>query len=143
MSEPNRTLPLLPLTSGVVLPGMVFTMALETDEAKAAADAAGSVGGELVLVPHIDGRYASVGVIAKILEVGELPGGPLAMVVSGAGGFTMNGTGLLAFNETNSYSGTTTLNQGTIQLGNTTALGTGSLVINGGVLQSAGASSPR
>jgi ATP-dependent Lon protease len=83
MTETNRTLPLLSLTSGVVLPGMVFTMALETDEAKTAADAAGSVGGELVLVPHIDGRYATVGVIAKILEVGELPGGPLAMVVSG------------------------------------------------------------
>jgi ATP-dependent Lon protease len=83
MTELNQTLPLLPLTSGVVLPGMVFTMALETDEAKAAADAAGSVGGELVLVPHIDGRYASVGVISKILETGELPGGPVAVVVSG------------------------------------------------------------
>ena len=68
MTELNQTLPLLPLTSGVVLPGMVFTMALETDEAKTAAEAAGSVGGELVLVPHIDGRYASVGVISKILE---------------------------------------------------------------------------
>jgi len=79
----NQTLPLLPLTSGVVLPGMVFTMALETDEAKTAADAAGSVGGELVLVPHIEGRYSSVGVISKILETGELPGGPLAIVVSG------------------------------------------------------------
>jgi ATP-dependent Lon protease len=97
MSELNRTLPLLPLTSGVVLPGMVFTMALETDEARAAADAAGSVGGELVLVPHIEGRYASIGVIAKILELGELPGGPLAMVVSGlrraAIGTAVPGTG--------------------------------------------------
>jgi len=83
MTELNQTLPLLPLTSGVVLPGMVFTMALETDEAKTAAEAAGSVGGELVLVPHIDGRYASVGVISKILETGELPGGPVAVVVSG------------------------------------------------------------
>jgi ATP-dependent Lon protease len=83
VAELNQTLPLLPLTSGVVLPGMVFTMALETDEARAAVDAAGSVGGELILVPHIDGRYASVGVVSKILEVGELPGGPLAMVVSG------------------------------------------------------------
>jgi len=83
MTELNQTLPLLPLTSGVVLPGMVFTLALETDEARAAADAAGSVGGELVLVPHIDGRYAAVGVISKILEEGELPGGPRAMVVSG------------------------------------------------------------
>jgi len=79
----NQTLPLLPLTSGVVLPGMVFTMALETDEAKAAADAAGQVGGRLVLVPHVEGRYASVGVIAEILEVGELPNGPLAMVIRG------------------------------------------------------------
>jgi ATP-dependent Lon protease len=83
MAQLNQTLPFLPLTSGVVLPGMVFTMALETDEARAAVDAAGSVGGELALVPHIDGKYSSVGVIAKILEVGELPGGPLAMVVSG------------------------------------------------------------
>ena len=83
MADFNQTLPLLPLTSGVVLPGMVFTMALETDEAKAAADAAGQVGGRLVLVPHVEGRYASVGVIAEILEVGELPNGPLAMVIRG------------------------------------------------------------
>ncbi len=83
MPQLNQTLPFLPLTSGVVLPGMVFTMALETDEARAAVDAAGSVGGELVLVPHIDEKYSTVGVVAKILEVGELPGGPLAMVVSG------------------------------------------------------------
>ncbi|MGH9029944.1 MAG: LON peptidase substrate-binding domain-containing protein [Acidimicrobiales bacterium] len=79
----QRTLPLLPLTSGVVLPGMVITMALETEEAKVAADAAGSVGGQLVLVPHVEGSYASIGVIAEILELGQLPGGPKAMVVNG------------------------------------------------------------
>ncbi|HYA67146.1 MAG TPA: LON peptidase substrate-binding domain-containing protein, partial [Acidimicrobiales bacterium] len=83
MDERHRTLPMLPLTSGVVLPGMVFTLALETDEAKAAVEAAGSVGGELVLVPRVDGRYASVGVLSKIQEMGELPGGSVAMVVSG------------------------------------------------------------
>ncbi len=83
MAELNQTLPLLPLTSGVVLPGMVFTMALESDEARTAAEAAGSVGGELVLVPHVDGKYASVGVVAQILERGELPGGQSAVVVSG------------------------------------------------------------
>jgi ATP-dependent Lon protease len=79
----HPTLPLLPLTSGVVLPGMVFTMALETDEAQAAADAAGSVGGQLVLVPKIEGRYSAIGVVAEILEVGELPGGVIAAVVRG------------------------------------------------------------
>jgi len=81
--DTSRTLPLLPLTSGVVLPGMVLTMALETEEAKVAAEAAGSVGGQLVLVPHVGGSYTSVGVIAEILELGQLPGGPRAMVVSG------------------------------------------------------------
>jgi ATP-dependent Lon protease len=83
MEKERQTLPMLPLTSGVVLPGMVFTLALETDEAKAAAEAAGPAGGELVLVPRIDGRYSSVGVVAKIVEVGELPGGSKAIVVSG------------------------------------------------------------
>ncbi len=83
MDKERQTLPMLPLTSGVVLPGMVFTLALETDEAKAAAEAAGPVGGELVLVPRIDGRYSSVGVIAKIVDVGELPGGAAAIAVSG------------------------------------------------------------
>ena len=36
----SLTLPVLPLSSGVVLPGMVVTLALETDEARAAVDAA-------------------------------------------------------------------------------------------------------
>ncbi len=79
----TQTLPLLPLTSGVVLPGMVFTMALETEDAQVATEAAGNAGGRLVLVPRIEGRYASVGVVAEIVERGELPGGPPAMVVRG------------------------------------------------------------
>jgi len=37
------TLPLLPLTTGVVLPGMVVTLTLESPEARAAVDAAASV----------------------------------------------------------------------------------------------------
>src|SRR5580700_4985801 len=61
MTNENVTLPLLPLTSGVVLPGMVFTMALESDEARAAVDSARSAGGRLLLVPHIEGRFAAVG----------------------------------------------------------------------------------
>lgn len=84
MPTQPQTLPLLPLTSGVVLPGMVFTMALETEEARVAAEAAGSVGGRLVLVPHIDGRYSAVGVVAEIMEMGQLPGGQQAAVVRGA-----------------------------------------------------------
>ena len=59
MTNENLTLPLLPLTSGVVLPGMVFTMALESAEARAAVDSARSAGGRLLLVPHIEGRFAA------------------------------------------------------------------------------------
>src|ERR1700722_8251183 len=78
-----ETLPLVSLTSGVILPGMVFTLALETDEARAAVEAAGSSGGHLVVVPRIEGRYSSVGVVGEIVETGELPGGSHAVVVRG------------------------------------------------------------
>jgi ATP-dependent Lon protease len=83
MVDRKQPLPLLPLTSGVVLPGMVFTMALESDEAKAAAESAGAAGGRMVLVPFVDGRYASVGVVSEIVEAGELPGGAAGVVVRG------------------------------------------------------------
>src|SRR5580692_8990305 len=83
MTNANVTLPLLPLKSGVVLPGMVFTMALESDEARVAVEAAQSAGGKLILVPHIEGRYASVGVIAEVMEEGTLPGGLQAVAVRG------------------------------------------------------------
>ncbi len=83
MTNENLTLPLLPLTSGVVLPGMVFTMALESAEARAAVDSARSAGGRLLLVPHIEGRFASVGVVAEVMEEGDLPGGLPAVAIRG------------------------------------------------------------
>jgi ATP-dependent Lon protease len=76
------TLPLLPLGTGVVLPQMVVTLALETDEAKAAADAIGE-DGQLLLVPRVDGRYARVGTIARVESAGELPNGVRALVLRG------------------------------------------------------------
>ena len=82
-SGSSETLPLVSLTSGVILPGMVFTLALETDEARAAVEAASTSAGRLVLVPRIEGRYSSVGVVAEIVETGELPGGSHAAVVRG------------------------------------------------------------
>ena len=76
-------LPLLPLTTGVVLPGMVVTLTIESDEARAAADAAARDDGRLLLVPRVDSRYARVGTIAKIEEVGELRSGIRAVAVRG------------------------------------------------------------
>ncbi len=83
MTIETVTLPLLPLKSGVILPGMMFTMALESDEARVAVEAARSAGGRLLLVPHIEGRYASVGVIAEVMEEGSLPGGLEAIAIRG------------------------------------------------------------
>jgi ATP-dependent Lon protease len=65
----------LPLTTGVVLPQMVVTIALETPEAQAAADAALAADRELLLVPRLDGgphAYARVGTVARIEDGGEL-----------------------------------------------------------------------
>ncbi|MGH9042484.1 MAG: endopeptidase La [Acidimicrobiia bacterium] len=93
----TRILPLLPLATGVVLPLMVIPLSLESDEAKAAADAA--VDGMLILVPRREitsgetgetgetgnttMTYARVGTVAKIEEAGRLPGGGRAVLVRG------------------------------------------------------------
>jgi ATP-dependent Lon protease len=66
-----------------VFPGMIVTLALETDEARAAVEAAGSAGGRLVLVPHIDRRYSSIGVVAEIVQAGESGGGTPVVVLRG------------------------------------------------------------
>src|SRR5205814_6958994 len=54
----TQTLPVLPLESGVILPQMVVTVALETPEARDAVGAAQRNGNVLLLLPRIDGRYA-------------------------------------------------------------------------------------
>jgi ATP-dependent Lon protease len=79
----TELLPLLPLTNGVVLPQMVVTLTLESDEARRAAAAAEAVNGRMVLVPRLDGRYSSVGTITQIESAGELPNGSRALVIRG------------------------------------------------------------
>ena len=79
----TSVLPLLPLATGVVLPGMVVTMAIESDEAKAALEATESSEGRILLVPRLDGHYARVGTVAKVEDSGELPSGLRAVVVRG------------------------------------------------------------
>jgi ATP-dependent Lon protease len=81
----TELLPLLPLNTGVVLPGMVVTITLESDEAKRAAAAAEAVGDRMVLVPRIDGRFSTVGTVTQIESTGELPNGSRALVVRGIG----------------------------------------------------------
>jgi ATP-dependent Lon protease len=62
---------------------MVVTIALETDEARAAAQAAREGDGRLVLVPRDDGHYSRIGTIARVENAGELGNGFQALVVRG------------------------------------------------------------
>jgi ATP-dependent Lon protease len=60
------TLPVLPLPGGVVGPGMVVTIAVESPDARAALDEATASNGRLLLVPRIDGHFSRVGTVATI-----------------------------------------------------------------------------
>ncbi|MGZ8611850.1 MAG: endopeptidase La [Actinomycetota bacterium] len=79
----TNVLPLLPLTTGVVLPGMVVTLTIETDDARRAVAAAESTDGEILLVPRIGQRFAQVGTVAKVEDVGRLQNGMEALVIRG------------------------------------------------------------
>ncbi len=65
------SLPVLPLTNGVVFPHMVVTLRMETTEGKVALAAARANDGRLILVPRVDGNYASVGTIVEITDADE------------------------------------------------------------------------
>ncbi len=49
-------------------------------------------------------------------------------VISGTGGLTKNGTGTLTLTGANNFSGNTTINTGTVEIGNANAAGTGRIV---------------
>lgn len=83
-------LPVLPLDDTVLLPNMVVPIKLageDSTDARAAVEAAqaAAVGEkpQVVLVPRLDGKYARVGTLGVVEQVGRLPGGELAAVVRG------------------------------------------------------------
>jgi ATP-dependent Lon protease len=76
-------IPLLPLNNGVVLPNMVVTIPLEREEAKAAVQAARETDGLVLLVPRVEGRYATVGTVARVEEARKLPNGIEVAVLQG------------------------------------------------------------
>src|SRR5436190_12830316 len=77
------TLPLLPLTNGVVLPQMVVTLAVESAEARDAATGALDSDRRVLLVPRVGSGYARIGTVARVENEGELPGGGRALVLRG------------------------------------------------------------
>jgi ATP-dependent Lon protease len=82
-------LPVLPLDDLVVLPGMVLPVRLADGEVRAALEAARAANSDsgaqasVLLVPRLDGRYASVGAWGVVEQIGRLPGGEQAAVVRG------------------------------------------------------------
>ena len=82
-------LPVLPLDDLVVLPGMVVPVRLADGEVRAALEAARAANSDsgaqasVLLVPRLDGRYASVGAWGVVEQIGRLPGGEQAAVVRG------------------------------------------------------------
>ncbi|MGH4007954.1 MAG: endopeptidase La [Pseudonocardiaceae bacterium] len=83
-------LPVLPLDDAVVLPGMVVPLRLADAEVRAAIEAARAATDadsgrqpQVLLVPRLDGKYASVGSWGMVEQIGRLPGGEQAAVVRG------------------------------------------------------------
>ncbi len=76
-------IPLLPLNNGVVLPNMMVTIPLEREDAQAAVRAARAEGKLVLLVPRIDGRYASLGTVARVEDARMLPNGIEVAILQG------------------------------------------------------------
>lgn len=86
------TLPVLPLDDEVVLPGMVVPLDLSDADVSAAVEAAQasparSSGNKplVLLVPRLDGSYASTGVLGTVEQVGRLSDGDPGALVRGRG----------------------------------------------------------
>ncbi|MCQ4042824.1 endopeptidase La [Streptantibioticus rubrisoli] len=97
------TLPVLPLDDAVVLPGMVVPLDLSDGEVRAAVEAARAVESNrpeaahvpgirsgsaarkprVLLVPRVDGRYAAVGTLGAVEQVGRLADGDPGAVIRG------------------------------------------------------------
>jgi len=79
----SELLPVLPMDDVVVLPHMTVTLAVEGDASKAAIEAARQGSRLVLLVPRIDGRFGSIGTVARLGDSAELPTGAEAFILRG------------------------------------------------------------
>jgi ATP-dependent Lon protease len=79
----TELIPLLPLNNGVVLPNMTVTIPLERDEAQAAVSAARAENNLVLLVPRVEGRYATIGTVARVEDSRKLPNGIEVAILNG------------------------------------------------------------
>ncbi|MGD0833375.1 MAG: endopeptidase La [Candidatus Dormibacteria bacterium] len=84
MTEPKaELLPVLPLDDVVVLPHMTVTVGVQGDAQRAAIEAAQQGNRLLLLVPRIQGRFASIGTVARLQESGKLSTGAEVSILTG------------------------------------------------------------
>ncbi|MFE2046770.1 endopeptidase La [Streptomyces sp. NPDC059477] len=87
----SLALPVLPLDDEVVLPGMVVPLDLNDTDVRAAVEAAQAAARSepgkprVLLVPRIDGVYATTGVLGTVEQVGRLADGDPGALIRGRG----------------------------------------------------------
>jgi ATP-dependent Lon protease len=79
----SELLPILQLDDVVVLPGMTATLAVESDPQRAALTAAQKGNRLILLVPHVEGKFAAIGTVAQVVESGQLPSGAEVTILKG------------------------------------------------------------
>src|SRR5436305_7714409 len=79
----SELLPVLPMDDVVVLPHMTVTLAVEGDSQRAAIEAARQGSRLVLLVPRLDGKFGSIGTVARLGDSAELPTGAEAFMIRG------------------------------------------------------------
>jgi ATP-dependent Lon protease len=82
MTETERLLPILPVDDVVVFPHMTVTIPVRGEQS-AAVEAANQGDRRLLLVTRMEGKFASVGTIARLQESGKLPNGTEVWMMAG------------------------------------------------------------
>ena len=77
----SSVLPVVATPYGIVFPGVVVTLTLESDEAVAAVT--GVIDGNVLVVHKGDNGFAGVGTVAPVEQVGKLPNGQQAAILRG------------------------------------------------------------
>ncbi len=79
----SELLPVLPLDDVVVLPHMTVTLGIEGGDQQAAIEAARQGSHLVLLVPRIEGKFASVGTVARLQDSGQMPTGAAVTILRG------------------------------------------------------------
>ena len=75
-----------------------------------------------------------LGNLSQIIDVNNTDGLVISGAISGSNGLTKAGTGVLTLTETNTYTGSTIVSEGTVLVGNSSAFGFGTLNVNNGLI---------